>query len=92
MDCIIHKLGLGQVWDYKTSDQVSIQFGFSSGTVSHHKENPGHGESPKDSSLVLKAQVICACCVALLSPVEMSVCSGQFVLPLARLPLPHCEP
>lgn len=92
MECIIHKLGLGQVWDYKTSDQVSIQFGFSSGTVSHHKENPGHGESPKDSSLVLKAQVICACCVALLSPVEMSVCSGQFVLPLARLPLPHCEP
>ena len=55
------RLGLVQVWGYKTSDLVSIQFGFSLGTVSHHKETPVHLESPEDSSLVLKAQVIRAC-------------------------------
>lgn len=85
MGCIIHRSVLGQVWGYKTSDRVSIQFGFFSGTVSHHKENPGHQESPKVSSLVLKAQETCACRVPLLSPGETSVCSRQFVLPLACL-------
>lgn len=41
---------------HKVVHSLSVQFGFSLGTVRHCKENPVYLESPKVRSLVFKAQ------------------------------------